>query len=67
MKIAIYTCNFGNYRNEFNNYFDTKFDEKIDYYLFTDKKVNEKDILKLKHFTICYIYFCKTKINQVCL
>jgi hypothetical protein len=47
-KIAVYTCNFGNYRNELkiviNNKFE--FDKKIDYYIFTD---NEKiDLQKWK-------------------
>lgn len=38
MRIALYSCNFGNYRNEFINYYNVKFDENIDYFLFTDKK-----------------------------
>lgn len=34
--IAVYSCNFGNYRNELNK-FKLKLDPKIDYFLFTDK------------------------------
>lgn len=36
MKIALYSCNFGNYRNEMKNYSTMTYDSKIDYWLFTD-------------------------------
>jgi hypothetical protein len=37
MRIALYSCNFGNYRNETKNGLDDfTFDETIDYYFFTD-------------------------------
>lgn len=36
MKIAIYSCNFGNYRDEFKLYDNNWFDKKIDYHLFTE-------------------------------
>ena len=44
MKIAVYSCNTGNYRNELsikilNNII---FAEGIDYFLFTDKDVDYK-------------------------
>lgn len=39
MKIAVYGCNFGNYRDELKNGIDNiYFDETIDYYFFTDNK-----------------------------
>lgn len=40
MKIAIYSANFGNYRNEINNIYNKKliFNKNIDYYFFTDIK-----------------------------
>jgi hypothetical protein len=41
-KIALYSCNFGNYRNEFNNFYNVKFDDKIDYFIFTDKNTDDK-------------------------
>ena len=39
MKVAIYSANFGNYRNELNNIHNEKiyYDKDIDYYFFTDK------------------------------
>lgn len=51
MKIAIYSANFGNYRNEIKylNNPNIKFDEKIDYFFFTDKK----DI-KLNEWKVIY-------------
>ena len=49
VKIAVYSCNFGNYRNEIKNYSKLKCDKNIDYYLFTD---NIK--LKLNGWKICY-------------
>jgi len=39
MKIAVYTCNFGNYRNDisyFKSFTKEKLDPQIDYYMFTD-------------------------------
>jgi hypothetical protein len=51
MKVAIYTVNFGNYRNETNNINKKNhyYDKDIDYYLFTDnndiKSENWKIIL----------------------
>ena len=36
MKIAIYSCNFGNYRKELTNIDIIKVDSRIDYYFFTD-------------------------------
>ena len=48
MKIAIYSCNFGNYRNELKrNIDDIKYDEKIDYFFFTDSSN-----IKSKHWKI---------------
>jgi len=39
MKIAIYSANYGNYRNEINNGIDfVTFDSNIDYYFFTDNR-----------------------------
>jgi len=37
-KIAIYSANFGNYRNEIANINNIEFDKNIDYYFFTDNK-----------------------------
>ena len=48
MKVAIYTCNFGNYRNEFKNYYNIIFDKNIDYFLFTDNEINELDKWKIQ-------------------
>jgi len=36
ISIAVYSCNFGNYRNELNK-FNPQLDKKIDYFFFTDK------------------------------
>ena len=36
--IAIYSANFGNYRDELKDIDNVFFDEKIDYYFFTDNK-----------------------------
>jgi hypothetical protein len=55
MKIALYSCNFGNYRNEFNNYYDMKFDNNIDYYLFTDNILTEEQIARLQKWKVCNI------------
>jgi hypothetical protein len=52
MRIALYSCNFGNYRNEFINYYNVKFDENIDYFLFTDKKITYTEYLKLGKWNI---------------
>ena len=39
MRIAVYGCNFGNYRNELSKGLDKfTFDDNIDYYFFTDNK-----------------------------
>ena len=39
-KIAVYSCNFGNYRNEIKNGLDKNalFDDNIDYYFYTDNR-----------------------------
>ncbi len=50
--IALYTCNFGNYRNEFQHYLDCNIDKTIDCFLFTD---NTTDVHKLKNWNICHI------------
>ena len=49
VKVAIYSCNFGNYRKELKNYLSLKCDNNIDYFLFTDNKE-----LKLKKWNIIY-------------
>lgn len=36
MKVALYSCNFGNYRNELRGFDSITFDKNIDYYFFTD-------------------------------
>ena len=55
MKIAIYSCNFGNYRNEFDHYYNVIFDKQIDYFLFTDRNLSEKEIAKLDKWKVCNI------------
>jgi len=55
MKMAIYTCNFGNYRNEFDFYYNVNIDKNIDHFLFTDKKLSEIELTKLKNFTVINI------------
>ena len=55
VKLALYSCNFGDYRNEFKSYYNVFFDEKIDYFLFTDKKITEDEMHKLKKWNICNI------------
>lgn len=50
-KIAIYTCNFGNYRNEINRLDDILCDSNIDYYLFSDV-----ENIVLKKWKIIYFY-----------
>jgi hypothetical protein len=55
MKIAVYTCNFGNYRKEFLAYYSTIFAQNIDYYLFTDIQLTHIEKSKLKGFHICNI------------
>ena len=51
MKIAVYSCNFGDYRNELKNGIDTiTFYKEINYYFFTDSK-------KLKSSNWNIIYF----------
>jgi hypothetical protein len=49
VKVAIYSCNFGNYRKELKNYLSLKCDDNIDYFLFTDNKE-----LKLNKWNIIY-------------
>ena len=56
MKIAIYTCNFGNYRNEFRFFYNnTFFDKNIDYFLFTDKIISQEENTKLNKWNVCNI------------
>lgn len=52
MKIALYSCNFGNYRNEFSNYFDAILDNNFDYFLFTDRELNDIEKEKLSNWKI---------------
>ena len=44
MKVAVYTANFGNYRNEVSEHVMNKinFSEEIDYYFFTDSDIKCK-------------------------
>jgi hypothetical protein len=51
-KIALYTCNFGNYRNEFKQYTEVTFNDNIDYFIFTDKVIENNRLNKWK---ICNI------------
>ena len=55
IKVVLYSCNFGDYRNEFTLYNDDFFDKNIDYFLFTDKKLTDNDINKLHNWNICNI------------
>lgn len=56
VKVALYSCNFGNYRNEIILYFQNMcFDKNIDYFLFTDYKFTEDNLNKLKNWNICNI------------
>lgn len=55
MKIALYTCNIGNYRDEFKNYYNAVLDQNIDYFLFTDQKLTNIEINKLHNWTICKV------------
>ena len=55
IKVALYSCNFGDYRNEFNLYYNSFFDKNIDYFLFTDKKFTNDEINKLENWKICNI------------
>jgi hypothetical protein len=56
IKVALYSCNFGNYRKEFNLYYkNVFFDKNIDYFLFTDNKFTDDDINKLQNWNICNI------------
>jgi hypothetical protein len=66
-KVALYSCNFGNYRNELlkNNINNIFFDNNIDYYFFTDNillksekwniiiynKIKEDDIMESSRWT----------------
>lgn len=52
-KIAIYSCNFGNYRGEFQHYYNVIFDDKIDYFLFTDRNLSKIELEKLNKWNIC--------------
>ena len=57
-KVALYTCNFGNYRNELSLYYNTlfdKFDKNIDYFLYTDKIFTNDEIKNLQNWNICNI------------
>jgi hypothetical protein len=54
--IAIYSCNFGNYRNEIKLYYNNFFDDKIDYFLFTDKTFTESEIKELKKWNVNNIF-----------
>ncbi len=54
-KIALYSCNFGNYRNEFELYYNVIFDNNIDYFLFIDKELTQTEIDSLKKWKICNI------------
>jgi len=50
MKIAVYSANFGNYREELKNSLDNfTYDKDIDYYFFTDN-----DSLNAKHWNIIH-------------
>jgi hypothetical protein len=56
MKTVIYTCNIGNYRDEFKNYYsDIKFDPNIDYFLYTDKIPNKFERTQLQNWTMINI------------
>jgi hypothetical protein len=55
VRLAIYTCNFGDYRNEIKLYYNCFFDKNIDYFLFTNKKFTEVEINKLQNWNICNI------------
>ncbi|MEX0597983.1 MAG: hypothetical protein WD512_15950 [Candidatus Paceibacterota bacterium] len=55
IKIAVYSCNIGNYRNEFSNYFNAILDKNIDYFLFTDKTLNNEERSKLSNWNVCNI------------
>ena len=55
MKIAIYSCNFGNYRDEFKYYHNVQMDDKIDYFLFTDRNLNQKEKMQLHKWKLCSI------------
>lgn len=66
MKIAIYSCNFGNYRNEFKNYKNVIFNDNIDYYIFTDKILDEDEKKKFKKWKIINIeyLYCDEIMNK---
>ena len=50
MTVAIYSCNFGNYRNELRLGIDNIiYDENIDYYFFTDNKTLTSKFWKIIH------------------
>jgi hypothetical protein len=52
MKIAVYSANFGNYRNELNKGLDNGiFNENIDYYFFTDNKTLTSKKWKINVFS----------------
>ena len=55
LKVALYSCNFGNYRNEIILYYNVFFDKNIDYFLFTNNKFTDDDINKLDNWNICNI------------
>jgi hypothetical protein len=52
VRVALYSCNFGNYRDEFKLYYNITLDKNIDYFLFTDKNCTEDEINKLRNWNI---------------
>lgn len=64
MKVAVYSANFGNYRNEMSNpnvLNNIKFSNEIDYHFFTDMDLNDCkwnlhriDLKESKEFMNCY-------------
>lgn len=49
MKVAVYSCNFGNYRNEMRKYSRMTYDSRIHYFLFTDNQS-----FKLHPWKVCH-------------
>jgi hypothetical protein len=65
MKIAVYGCNFGNYRNELKNGIDNiYFDETIDYYFFTDNKNLKSSIWNIIVFPLLNLEKTKDIMNS---
>jgi hypothetical protein len=53
MKIAVYSCSFGDYRNELKNGIDyIKFDKNIDYYFFTDNCDIKSNVWKILNYNL---------------